>query len=86
MQSFISSLLQRGGCSERQASEFERHLEDVRPAGVSTVVFCRVVRTMMLSELQSYMSHLAELDRENRQLRKELNDAAVQQQFDFRNH
>lgn len=68
MDTFIVTLLIKGGCSQKQASAFERWLEDECPVGVGPARLTECIRRAMMSDAVAYISAMRSLDDDNRRL------------------
>lgn len=74
MNTLLTNALRKAGCSENQASAFERCLEDRPICGVGCVVLTRAILGLCVSDLTTYVGAIRELQQENENLRKQVLD------------
>lgn len=71
---FLVTLLKRGGCSHGQATAFERCLEDRPICGVGVGVLVRCLLRATVSDMDIYVAAVKELEHENKRLRDTIAD------------
>jgi hypothetical protein len=72
MDTFLSTMLVKAGCSKNQAAAFERFLDDRPICGIGNSVLVRAILGICVSDMVATVSAIRELQQENENLRKQV--------------